>query len=350
VLFDDAEAEATWNSGSLKRGKAGKAAPDSSASVAIDAADGPLRSSAERTPDPQVAVQQQRPSASVDAAALAAQSSPAPDAEAIPGLDDSGDNVVLGNVIGMAVCGPTGSPAPRDTVSDERSDAVAFPGLNAPIPEGADPDRWGITANGTLHGVRAIARRQAAIGGSSVATGQGVKRGFEAADVLDSGPAQQRYGSRGHSAAVSERQRYRARHPGPVPSAPLQAPMAQQPLKFSDKLAPLPHGHPHQPQQQNGLSSRHPNLVFGHGGDHLYQHHHNGFIARQPGPLAQPSNAGYAAHNTQMASYQQASYPHSSTAGMPAVDLAASYVWQHTAQWPVQPNYPSSMTPSRSWH
>ena len=348
-MFDDDEAEAMWIGRSLKRGRRADSEPHIPASAAVSGtADGPLHCPPEMTPDPHASVQRQRPSVGIDPAAPAAQSSLDPDAGGIPGLDDPGDDVVLGNVVGMAAREPAGAPAPLD-VRQEPSAPVAFPGVNAPIPDGADPVRWAAAGNGTLHEVRGMAQWQAAIGGSWVGNGRGVKRGFEAANVSDSGAAQQRYDSPGHSATTPERKRYRVRELGLVPAAPLTVPMAPQPRPLADKSAPLPYGHLHQPQQQqNGFTGGHPNAPVGHGNDQHHQHHHTGFVISQPGPLAQPANAGYAADSTQMAYYQRNSYPHASTAGMPAIESTAAYAWQNSAQWPAQPSYNGYM-PSGSW-
>ena len=343
MVFDDADAESMWLNGDLKRQAAatkqtytGQPAATAANGLTAAPAHTVAAASADGTPYT-IAVQQMPPATPADAATAGSTQPQGTSPPAIPGLEDVVDDLVLGNVVGMPAEGRAG-PATPDQIA-----AVAFPGVNAPIPEGADPSRWGTEQNGALNGLHS----------SRAVSSRGVKRSLEAAiGHSAAAAAQMTYSGFGHSGAGDlqrPRNHYHVRNPEPAPtpqSAPLPSPAP--PSLFASKLAPMPEVQ-RQPQPYSGfaMGSVAPQA----------QQHHNGYGPPLPPPDAahhgmqaayaqqmHQQQQNYAQHSYVQPSYGQPSYPQPSNPGAPLPRTPGVMAWQQPAQWQAPQTVPMYRT------
>ena len=345
VVFDDENAESMWHSGGLNRKAAAvsQSLPTQSAAAAT-----PIEVSAASAEPASIsadigAEQQLRPGAPADAVTAGALQAQAVETASIPGLGDLGDDLVLGNVTGMAAAEQGSSAAADANTASPDLAATAFPGVNAPIPDGADPARWGPVVNSTPNGLHGDRSQQAAESDWPAAGSRGGKRSYDAVNGLHAGGTpQQTYSGSGHGTGGDpQRQwyRYHVRNQDnlPAPQSPaLPSPAPAQPPLFATKMATMPSGQLH-PQAYDGFA-------VASAGPLAYQHQ-NGYAAVQSGPPLPPPDAIFqhgmpAAYPQHVQHYQPSypqppsSYPQPSTPGLAPFGAAATGSWQQTAQWP----------------
>jgi len=360
VVFDDVDAESMWHNGGLswkaaaaKQTVAGKSAGAAASGLTAAVAEDGTAASVNSNPEP-IVVQQMQLATPADAATAGSTQPPGAGMPAIPGLEDTGDDLLLGNVVGMPAEGRAGAATPDLTVAGEKAiGAVAFPGVNAPIPEGADPTRWGTEQNGAPNGLH----------GSQAASSRGVKRSFESTSDPTGGAAAalMTYGAFGHG-SVGEMQRprhhYHVRNPEPAhppQSAPLPSPAP--PSLFASKLVPMPDVQ-RQPQPYSGFAMgsvapqvQQPGYAAGHLGpplpppDAAYQQMHRQQAAyaqqmhQQQHSFAQHS---YVQHSYPQPSYAQPSYP--AQPSNPGPRTPGLMAWQQPAQWQAPQTVPMYRT------
>ena len=352
VVFDDADAESMWHTGGLKR-KAVAAKQVATGQTAAAAAAGLVAGTADdvtavlsHSISQSGAAQHSLPGAPADAATAGGAEPQSAGMPAIPGLEDSGDDVILGNVIGMPAEGRAGAATPDPTAAGASPGAVVFPGVNAPIPEGADPARWETAQNVAANGLH----------GSQGASQRGMKRSFQLANESHAGgaAAPMAYGGLGHNRAGNAQRphyHYHVRNPEPAPppqSAPLLSP--SRPSLFASRLAPRPDVQL-PPQPYSGFAAGSAGLRV--------QQHQNGYAAGHPGHPSLPPDAAHQ-HGLQAAayaqqvpqqhhsyaqhSYAQPSYPQPSPSSVPFPGTPAGSAWQQTAQWQAPQTIPMYRT------